>query len=93
LRAQTRSPDEFVIVDDASTDQSLRVIQELSAGWSIVRVLANRRTRERSPRSASAPAREDTSLGRTLVGAVCRLPLGSSGRLMLLGSLRLRFGR
>jgi glycosyltransferase involved in cell wall biosynthesis len=30
-------------------------------------------------------------LGRALVGAICRLPLGSAGRLMLLGWLWLRF--
>jgi len=42
LRAQKRQPDEIIIVDDASTDQSLRVIEELAAGWSIVRVWANK---------------------------------------------------
>ncbi len=42
LREQTRPPDEVVIIDDASTDGSLRVIEALAAGWSIVRVLANR---------------------------------------------------
>ncbi len=41
LRAANRLPDEILIIDDASTDQSLRVIEELAAGWSIIRVLAN----------------------------------------------------
>ena len=41
LQAANRLPDEILIIDDASTDQSLQVIQELAAGWSIIRVLAN----------------------------------------------------
>jgi glycosyltransferase involved in cell wall biosynthesis len=42
LRAANRLPDEILIIDDASTDQSLQVIEELAAGWSIIRVLANK---------------------------------------------------
>src|ERR1700730_17544890 len=41
LQAANRPPDEIIIIDDASTDQSLQVIQELAAGWNIIRVLAN----------------------------------------------------
>ena len=41
LRAANRLPDEILIIDDASTDQSLQVIKELAAGWNIIRVLAN----------------------------------------------------
>src|ERR1700687_3957242 len=41
MRAGNRLPDEIIIIDDASTDQSLRVIEELAAGWSIIRTLAN----------------------------------------------------
>jgi glycosyltransferase involved in cell wall biosynthesis len=42
LWAQKRPPDEIIIIDDASTDQSLRVIEEIAASWDIVRVLANK---------------------------------------------------
>jgi len=42
LQAQKRPPDEILIVEDASTDQSLRVIEELAAGSNIVRVLVNK---------------------------------------------------
>ena len=41
LLAQERPPDEIVIVDDGSTDDSLQVIKSLAAGSSIIRVLAN----------------------------------------------------
>ena len=36
LQAADRLPDEILIIDDASTDQSLEVIQELAAGWNII---------------------------------------------------------
>jgi glycosyltransferase involved in cell wall biosynthesis len=42
LRAQKRPPDEIIIIDDASTDQSLRVIEEIAASWDIVRALTNK---------------------------------------------------
>ncbi len=42
LLAQERAPDEIVIIDDGSTDDSLRVIDSLAASSSIIRVLANR---------------------------------------------------
>jgi glycosyltransferase involved in cell wall biosynthesis len=42
LLAQERPPDEIVIVDDGSTDDSLRVIEALAAGTKAIRVIANR---------------------------------------------------
>lgn len=42
MRKSHRPPDEIFIIDDASTDESLRVIEELAAGWNIIRVLINR---------------------------------------------------
>ena len=42
LQAQKRPPDEIFIIEDASTDQSLRVIEELAARWNIIRVLVNK---------------------------------------------------
>jgi glycosyltransferase involved in cell wall biosynthesis len=59
LLAQDRAPDEIVIIDDGSTDDSLDVIKSLAAGSSIVRVLAN-------PTNEGVPA----ALSRGL--AICR---------------------
>ena len=42
LLAQERVPDEIVIVDDGSTDDSLQVIASLVAGSQAIRVIANR---------------------------------------------------
>src|SRR3984957_13535743 len=42
LLAQERAPDEIVIVDDGSTDDSLRVIEAHAAGSKTIRVIANR---------------------------------------------------
>jgi len=42
LLAQERAPDEIVIVDDGSTDDSLRIIEALAAGSRAIRVIANR---------------------------------------------------
>jgi glycosyltransferase involved in cell wall biosynthesis len=42
LLAQERVPDEIVIVDDGSTDDSLQVIESLAAGSKAIRVIANR---------------------------------------------------
>jgi glycosyltransferase involved in cell wall biosynthesis len=41
LLAQERVPDEIVIVDDGSTDDSLRVIEALAAGTKAIRVIAS----------------------------------------------------
>jgi len=41
LRAQASPPNEVVIIDDASTDESLRIIEDLAAEWPVVRVVAN----------------------------------------------------
>jgi glycosyltransferase involved in cell wall biosynthesis len=41
LLTQERPPDEIVIVDDGSTDDSLRVIAALAAGTKAIRVIAN----------------------------------------------------
>jgi glycosyltransferase involved in cell wall biosynthesis len=41
LIAQERAPDEIVIIDDGSTDDSLKVITALAASSSIIHVLAN----------------------------------------------------
>jgi glycosyltransferase involved in cell wall biosynthesis len=41
LLAQKRAPDEIVIVDDGSTDDSLRVIESLAAQAKVVRVIVN----------------------------------------------------
>jgi glycosyltransferase involved in cell wall biosynthesis len=41
LLAQERPPDEIVIVDDGSTDNSMAVIEALAAGSSLIRVLAS----------------------------------------------------
>jgi glycosyltransferase involved in cell wall biosynthesis len=40
LLSQTRVPDEIIIVDDASTDDSLSVIQGLAEKWSCIIVIA-----------------------------------------------------
>jgi glycosyltransferase involved in cell wall biosynthesis len=42
LLAQERAPDEIVIVDDGSTDDSLRVIETLAARSPSIRLIANR---------------------------------------------------
>jgi glycosyltransferase involved in cell wall biosynthesis len=42
LQAQKRPPDEIFIIEDASTDQSLHIIEELAAGWNNIRVLVNK---------------------------------------------------
>jgi glycosyltransferase involved in cell wall biosynthesis len=61
LRAQTLPPDEILIIDDASTDQSLAVIEKLAAAWNIVRVLAN----EKNQGAIAALARGlDASAGK-----------------------------
>jgi glycosyltransferase involved in cell wall biosynthesis len=41
LLAQERVPDEIIVIDDGSTDDSLRVIESLAAGSNVIRVLAN----------------------------------------------------
>jgi glycosyltransferase involved in cell wall biosynthesis len=41
LLAQERAPDEIIVIDDGSTDDSLRVIEQIAAGSNIIRVLAN----------------------------------------------------
>jgi glycosyltransferase involved in cell wall biosynthesis len=42
LLSQDRVPDEIVVIDDGSTDDSLKIIETLAAGSSIIRVLVNR---------------------------------------------------
>jgi glycosyltransferase involved in cell wall biosynthesis len=42
LRRSDRQPDEIFVIDDASTDDSLRVIEELAGGWNIIRVVVNK---------------------------------------------------
>jgi glycosyltransferase involved in cell wall biosynthesis len=41
LTAQERAPDEIIVVDDASTDESVRVIEEFAATAPAVRLLRN----------------------------------------------------
>jgi glycosyltransferase involved in cell wall biosynthesis len=38
---QTRAPDEFLILDDASTDNSLEIIESYAARYPVIRVLRN----------------------------------------------------
>src|ERR1700759_4571063 len=42
LLAQERTPDEIIIVDDASTDDTLRVIERLASAAPTIRVIASR---------------------------------------------------
>src|SRR5262249_57335251 len=42
LLSQDRVPDEIIIVEDGSTDDSLIIINELAAGSTIIRVLVNK---------------------------------------------------
>jgi glycosyltransferase involved in cell wall biosynthesis len=49
LLAQERVPDEIIVIDDGSTDDSLRVIEQLAAGSDIIRVIA-------SPTNEGVPA-------------------------------------
>jgi len=43
LRSSRRPPDEVFIIDDASTDDSLSVIEELATGWNAIHVLKHER--------------------------------------------------
>jgi glycosyltransferase involved in cell wall biosynthesis len=60
LTAQERAPDEIIVVDDASTDDSVRIIEEFAANSSVVKLLRNAHnlgvipTLERGLRSARA---------------------------------------
>src|ERR1700730_1571088 len=41
LLAQERAPDEIIVIDDASTDDSLTILARYASAWPSVKILAN----------------------------------------------------